>query len=62
MVFIQKQGMNIYTVMLILSLLAVTMGCIFLAIEMSAYGWDIKASDTSVFRLGQEFPGMVQTV
>ena len=44
-VFIQRQGMNVYTVMLILSLIAVTIACIFLAVEMSAYDWDLKASD-----------------
>ena len=44
-VFIQRQGMNVYTVMLILSLIAVTIACIFLAVEMSAYDWDVKASD-----------------
>ena len=34
-VFVQKQTMNIYTVLLILSFVALLIGCIFLAMENS---------------------------
>ena len=53
-VFVQRQGMNVYTVMLILSLLAITIGCIFLAMEMAAYEWDYKASDVPAAMLDLE--------
>ncbi|MDZ4819992.1 MAG: hypothetical protein SGJ20_13565 [Planctomycetota bacterium] len=33
----QKQIANVYTMMLILSFLAITIGCIFLYMEMSSY-------------------------
>lgn len=37
-VAIEKPGMNVYTVMLMLSLLAITTACILLYIELGKYG------------------------
>jgi hypothetical protein len=36
----QKQPASIYTIMLFLSVLAMFLGCIFLALEMKAYDWN----------------------
>ena len=36
-VFVRKQSANIYTMLLIIAFLAVTIGCIFLFMEMKAY-------------------------
>jgi hypothetical protein len=46
--------MNVYTVMLILSLLAIVIACIFLSMEMAAYDWDYKASDVPAAMLQLE--------
>jgi hypothetical protein len=44
-VFVRKQSANIYTMMLIIAFLAVTIGCIFLFMEMKAYdGLSTKVS------------------
>lgn len=34
----QKQGMNVYTVMLIIAFCAIVTGCILLAVELSRFG------------------------
>ena len=47
-VFVRKQGMNIYTTLLILSFIAIVIACILLSMEMSRYGWDMKAQDTKL--------------
>ena len=44
-VFVQKQTSNIYTVLLILSFLAICLGCVFLSMEMGRYNWDMKAAE-----------------
>jgi len=36
-----KHTANIYTMMMILSFLALLLGCVFLSLEMSAYEWKI---------------------
>ena len=38
-----KQSFNIYSMMLLLALLAIIIGCIFLTLELKAYGWDFGA-------------------
>lgn len=47
-VVVQKPGMNIYTVMLILALLAVMTACILLYLELRSYGsfpwWKVPRS------------------
>jgi len=42
-VIVEKPKANIYTVMLILALVALLVGCFCLAGEMSAYNWEFKA-------------------
>jgi hypothetical protein len=42
-VVVEKPKANIYTMLLILSLLAIIVGCICLAMEMKAYDWNFKA-------------------
>ena len=42
-VAVEKPKANIYTMLLILSFLAIIIGCICLALEMKAYDWNIKA-------------------
>jgi len=44
-VFVQKQTSNIYTALLILSFLAIVLGCVFLSMEMGRYNWDMKATE-----------------
>lgn len=39
----EKQSFNIYSMMLLLALLAVIIGCIFLTLELKAYDWDFGA-------------------
>ncbi len=41
-VFVQKQRANIYTMMLILSLMEIVIGCLFLYLEMNAYHMQVK--------------------
>ena len=43
-VFLPKQSANIYTMLLILTFLAITIGCLFLYLEMREYGMSIKVS------------------
>ena len=42
-VVVEKQKANIYTVLLILSFVAVLIGCLSLYLEMSAYSFEFKA-------------------
>jgi hypothetical protein len=42
-VIVEKPKANIYTVLLVLSLVAVLIGCLCLYLEMSAYNFEIKA-------------------
>jgi hypothetical protein len=39
---VQKQKLNVYTVMLVISFVALTTGCVFLYLELQRYG---KAGD-----------------
>ena len=41
-VFVQKQAANIYTMLLILAFLAITLGCLFLYLEMRTYNMNVK--------------------
>ena len=48
-VFLLKQSANIYTAMLILALVFITIGCLFLFLEMKAYNLQVKVpSDAKV--------------
>jgi hypothetical protein len=42
----EKQPWNVYSMMLLLSMIAIIIGCIFLTLELKAYDWklDAKAS------------------
>jgi hypothetical protein len=42
-VIVEKPPANVYTVLLILSLVAVLVGCLSLYLEMSAYNFEITA-------------------
>ena len=44
---VQKQKANIYLMLLILSFLALVIGCVFCALEMASYDWKIKPPRTS---------------
>lgn len=39
----EKQPWNIYSMMLLLALLAIIIGCIFLILELKAYDWQLDA-------------------
>lgn len=41
-VFVQKQRANVYTMMLILSLMFIMIGCLFLYLEMNSYQMKVK--------------------
>jgi hypothetical protein len=41
-VFLLKQSANIYTAMLILAFVFITVGCLFLFLEMKSYGLSVK--------------------
>jgi hypothetical protein len=41
-VFVQKQRANVYSMMLILSLMFVMIGCLFLYLEMNSYQMKVK--------------------
>jgi hypothetical protein len=43
-VFVEKPRANAYTAMLVLSFVALVIGCICLAAEMKSYDWDFKAA------------------
>jgi hypothetical protein len=48
-VFLLKQSANIYTAMLILAFVFITLGCLFLFLEMKSYGLSVKVpSDAKV--------------
>ena len=54
----QKQRLNVYTMMLILSFVAIVIGCILLAVELAAYGpewppWNTSSAVPSVSSLDQ---------
>jgi hypothetical protein len=42
-VVVQKPRANVYTTMLAISLTAIVIGCICLAAELNAYGWNFSA-------------------
>jgi hypothetical protein len=42
-VVVEKPKFSIYTMLLLLSLIAIVIGCVCLAMEMKAYDWDFKA-------------------
>jgi hypothetical protein len=41
----EKQSFNVYSMMLLLALLAIIIGCIFLTLELKAYDWDFGAKN-----------------
>jgi hypothetical protein len=41
-VFVQKQRANVYSMMLILSLMFIMIGCLFLYLEMNSYQMKVK--------------------
>jgi hypothetical protein len=43
-VFVRKQSANVYTMMLLIAFLAVTIGCIFLFLEKNAYDGMMKTT------------------
>jgi len=43
-VFLRKQSWNIYTAMLLLSLLFIIIGCVFMFVELTAYKLSVKVS------------------
>jgi hypothetical protein len=53
----EKQPWNIYSMMLLLALLAIIIGCIFLTLELKAYDWQLDAK-VSADHLG----GLVRTM
>ena len=42
-VVVEKPGWSVYTTMLLISMLALILGCICLYVEMESYHWDMKA-------------------
>ena len=42
--YVEKPAANIYTALLVLSFVALVIGCLCLAGEMSTYQWDFKAA------------------
>lgn len=47
----EKQTWNAYSMMLLLSLLAIIIGCIFLILELKAYDWKLDAKAAAADRL-----------
>jgi hypothetical protein len=47
-VFVEKPKANVYTVMLVVSFVALLTGCLVLCGEMAEYDWDIKAAAAKV--------------
>jgi len=47
-VFVEKQRANVYTVLLVLSLVAIVIACLCLYGEMSLYNFDFKAAGAKV--------------
>ncbi|MEX2186084.1 MAG: hypothetical protein WD875_04785 [Pirellulales bacterium] len=45
-----KQTWNVYSMMLLLALLAIVIGCIFLVLELKAYDWKLDAKISSAER------------
>lgn len=46
-----KAKSDIYTVMLIIAFVALLLGCILLALELTSYNWDVKAGQARVAAL-----------
>ncbi len=47
-VVVEKPGWNVYTTMLLLSMLALILGCICLYFEMVSYNWETNAKKAKV--------------
>jgi hypothetical protein len=47
-VFVEKPQANVYTVMLVVSFIALLTGCLCLCGEMAQYDWDFKAAGARV--------------
>lgn len=59
---VQKQGLSIYTVLLIIAFLALTIGTVFLYLEMRKWGdgwrlWDTSGSQPAVSQLDRTLDG-----
>ncbi len=55
---VQKQRLNVYTMMLVISFIAMTIACILMYLELEKYGtypwWDTKEADPVSFVAPQE--------
>ena len=47
-VYVERQRANIYTMMLVIALLAITVACACLWAEMNDYNWDVRAAGAKV--------------
>jgi hypothetical protein len=47
-VFVEKPKANVYTVLLVLSFIAIVIGCLCLVGQMSTYGYDIRAQGAKI--------------
>jgi hypothetical protein len=52
----EKQPWNVYSMMLLLALIAIIIGCIFLTLELKAYDWKLDAKVSA-----DHLRGVVQT-
>ncbi len=59
-VVVEKPGWNVYTTLLLLSVLALIIGCVCLYMEMDAYEWDYNAKEAG--RLSSWLKPAVQMV
>lgn len=48
-VFVQKQRANVYTVLLVIALVEIMVGCLFLYIEMKSYDFKVKVPPQAMF-------------
>ena len=53
-VIVQKPRADVYTMMLLLSLIAIIVAIVLLSLEMGRYGWDIKAAEGTLQRTAIE--------
>ncbi len=48
-VFVRKQRANVYTVMLVIALVEILVGCLFLYLQMNAYHFQVKVPPNALF-------------
>jgi hypothetical protein len=61
-VYVQKPKWDVYTTMLLLSLVAIVIAIVMLLFEMKSYNWDIKANEATLQQAAVQYDAPVAPV